>query len=583
MKATKRLLLIAGAFLMSVLAGAQNMYDAMNFSQNEYYGTARSMGMGNAMAAVGGDLGSIGINPAGSAVANYGQVTISPGLSVSSVVSRYSPMGEGAYGQSGITRSTDFALPNLGFTLRLETGNRTGLKSFTLGFVSNMTNQYQYSSSAHGINTMSSMLGEFADAAYGVQENILANYNSYDNSNVSWDVLTAYMGGFYSPIVLNDGTMVPGSYAAVTQAIAPDGTYCYVPGPLSQSSQVTKVGRKSDFLLNLAFNISDKLYIGANVGTPIVNYEYAELFHETAVDPLQFPIEYNGGNQTLYTNFNSASNNYKYISRLDGLYAKLGVIYLPFKGLRLGAAIQTPTVYNVSEKWQYTAATSYTDSFFNDSQSSPVGEYSYSLTSPYVVDLGIAYTFGTKALFSVDYELTDYSVMRIFNEYDEESWLLAGNDPFIDYNMTNRYFAGVSHSLRAGLEYRLNPAISLRAGYNLTTCPEKYWVNSFGETVTADDYFDDFEEYYNHRKSLVSASYYDDVTTSVSFGAGYSSPGSFFMDIAAKVVSFPKTTFSPYYDYEGYDSAGNMLTLVSPKISNDRKLVNVVLTFGWRF
>jgi hypothetical protein len=47
------------------------MYDGLTFSQNNYYGTARSIGMGNAMTAVGGDLGSIGINPAGSAVYNF--------------------------------------------------------------------------------------------------------------------------------------------------------------------------------------------------------------------------------------------------------------------------------------------------------------------------------------------------------------------------------------------------------------------------------------------------------------------------------------------------------------------------------
>ena len=50
--------------LAAVAAGAQTMYDGLTFSQNNYYGTARSIGMGNAMTAVGGDLGSIGINPA---------------------------------------------------------------------------------------------------------------------------------------------------------------------------------------------------------------------------------------------------------------------------------------------------------------------------------------------------------------------------------------------------------------------------------------------------------------------------------------------------------------------------------------
>lgn len=76
--------------LTAVAAGAQTMYDGLTFSQNNYYGTARSIGMGNAMTAVGGDLGSIGINPAGSAVAGYSQFTITPNLTLSSMNSSYS-------------------------------------------------------------------------------------------------------------------------------------------------------------------------------------------------------------------------------------------------------------------------------------------------------------------------------------------------------------------------------------------------------------------------------------------------------------------------------------------------------------
>lgn len=61
--------------LASVAAGyAQTAYDALMFSENNYEGTARSVAMGNAFTALGGDLGAVTINPAGSAVANYSQI-----------------------------------------------------------------------------------------------------------------------------------------------------------------------------------------------------------------------------------------------------------------------------------------------------------------------------------------------------------------------------------------------------------------------------------------------------------------------------------------------------------------------------
>ena len=81
----KKTILAITLMLAALTAGAQTMYDALTFSQNNYYGTARSIGMGNAMTAVGGDLGSIGINPAGSAVYNYSQFTLSPNLTVSTM------------------------------------------------------------------------------------------------------------------------------------------------------------------------------------------------------------------------------------------------------------------------------------------------------------------------------------------------------------------------------------------------------------------------------------------------------------------------------------------------------------------
>ena len=60
--------ILAAVFLsaMALQAGAQDWRDALNISENDYLGTARSVGMGNAMTAVGGDLGSLTFNPAGS-------------------------------------------------------------------------------------------------------------------------------------------------------------------------------------------------------------------------------------------------------------------------------------------------------------------------------------------------------------------------------------------------------------------------------------------------------------------------------------------------------------------------------------
>ena len=179
----------------------------------------------------------------------------------------------------------------------------------------------------------------------------------------------------------------------------------------------------------------------------------------------------------------------------------------------------------------------------------------------------------------MDYELTDYSVMRFS---DPDSDYMSG-DRYLDLNETNRNFAGLSHALRIGAEMKLSPAFSLRAGGSVLSSPERHWLDSEGQDVTADRYLREFDTYNSHAKNLVSSSYYKDRTVSLSFGVGYSSAGSFFADLGAKLTRYPETTFSPYYDYDNYNAAGSLVNVKSPRILNRPNLWNVALTFGWRF
>ena len=76
--------IIATALLAAAYANAQTAADAFLFSENNYEGTARTVAMGNAFTALGGDIGSVTFNPAGTAVAKYSQFSFTPGLTFSS-------------------------------------------------------------------------------------------------------------------------------------------------------------------------------------------------------------------------------------------------------------------------------------------------------------------------------------------------------------------------------------------------------------------------------------------------------------------------------------------------------------------
>ena len=55
---------------------SQEITDAMRYAQDNLNGTARFRAMGGAFGALGGDLSSINVNPAGSAVFSNNQVTL---------------------------------------------------------------------------------------------------------------------------------------------------------------------------------------------------------------------------------------------------------------------------------------------------------------------------------------------------------------------------------------------------------------------------------------------------------------------------------------------------------------------------
>ena len=569
----KKILVIAAFLAAAAGAGAQNIYDAITYSENNYFGTARSMALGNAVTALGGDLGSIGINPAGSAVAGYGQFTITPGLSISSVSSSYSPEGERMYGASNSLMNTRGSLPNLGLSMNYKTGRARGVKAITFSVLSNQTNDYNFLAEGYGANSQTSKIAEFADAAYGYSESQLARYASFNDSDIPWDFLTAYQAGMFGPYGWD------GVYAGVTETISDNGDYHYVPGALSQTSSLSKRGTKNDLILNLAFNVSDRVYLGFNVGLPTARYRYSESFYESAVNPDLFPIMYDDVDGTYTTYFLRGTYNYKYNADVDGIYAKVGVILRPTDGLRIGASFQSPTSFTVSESWQTFASTAFDDPYYDDDVTSPVGDFSYNLRSPYRASFGLAYAFGKQGLVSVDYELADYSVMRFSNIHRDR----MDSDEFVSENMTNKNFAGLAHALRLGAEWKLTPEFALRAGYALSTSPERYWTNNDGQTVTASDYMADFYSYFNRVKNLVTPHYYGDRTQSVSLGAGYSSAGSFFADFAVRYTKYPVSTFAPYYDYVSYDKSGYLLDVQAPRILNERSLWNVCLTLGWRF
>ncbi len=556
-------------------AAAQGWYDAYLFSQNEYGGTARSVGMGNAFTAVGGDPGSLTFNPAGSSVAAYSQLVITPGLSFASsyaigtqtqVDGKATVIG---YGNGVNADYTRFKLPNLGLIFNMDTGRRHGLKRWSFGIVMNTTQDYTSRINAAGVNNYNSYAGSLASSADGFAPEDLNGTWDYvpDPAHCpAWTDMVAYRSYMINHVAGRDGT-----YMALTECMDEDGNF-RIAGPLFQQYGSTRRGYKNDMLINLSANFSDRFYLGANLGITNLNYRIEEFWFEKPENVADFPtLDFDDGTSAR---FQSLRMRRDYRADGSGMYLKAGAIWRPFGGLRLGAAIQTPTILSIEENYAYTGDVSLSG-MYTGSVSSPEDEFRYRVVSPMRVNAGVAYTLGSVAILSADYELTRYGSMAFRSGYSDDPFETY-TDPFPDANADIRTLMGNAHTLRLGFELKPAPGLAIRTGYNYATSGirKEYVLN---------------ESTFNYEAVALSPERKAALASSnVSFGLGFASARSFYLDAALRFRFQPQDFLVPYYYYAAADGApfyekGVNVDIVTPEISVKSVVTEALVTLGWRF
>lgn len=543
----KKLLLSLTLAAAAFGAAAQSYTDALLLSDVTYYGTARSVAMGNAFTALGGDLGSIGINPAGSAVNSFSQLTVTPGVSINAIAANYNPAP--ALGNNGSTSRNSWAratLPNVGFTLNVNTKNRSGLKNVTIGFLGNATACYTGDLRASGINDQSSYMGYLA--ALANESGLSADALGGNFVSDTW--LWPAQIGFQTGMINSNGT----DYVGCAQATARDilGNYPVV-SKLTQEFNRVRKGHKHDMIFNVGFNISDVFFVGANLTVVNARVDQTRIFREEAPGGINLIVD---GEQDTFRSMKMEEWN---VVDATGFHAKIGVIAVPLPGLRVGAAIQTPTSLVIKEEWNL-AGDIWCNKHYDAYPNEP-NVYQYRLRMPFRASFGAAYALPGIGLISADYEITDFSTMR----YTEMRGRQEGG--FASTNNISRQFTGVQHNVRVGAEARLGQSLSLRAGYNLKTSPEYERYDGAGNLVNPYSY--------DGTQSLGGKVAIKSLTHAISAGVGYSSPGSFFFDAALRANLLPEDYVYPYPTYGvGIDS---------PEIASVSTLWDVVMTIGWRF
>ena len=434
MKAIKLTALTVLLVSLSWAGFAQDADQAYNFSENLYIGSARTLAMGNAFTAVGGDLGAISINPASSGVLRMSEFEISPSLITAVGKAEYL----GSYNQDDFTK---FSLPSFAYSQHVATGRMSGLVSFNFGFSFNRIKSFNSITSTTGImkagrgNNSSTWLG---DKVMTLLQYDPADYGDY-NSNIPWSAQLAWDTWLIEEV---DDLML-----GATENYDYDIDRAYLAGDIYQGIYRKTTGGIDEFTVNFAGNWNDNLYFGVNLNIYDVELNITDSFSEEALNSLDFE----SGIQQY---------NYNYWQRTvgTGVGLKAGLIFLPTEHLRLGATISTPTKYILTDYWVATMTNSFDNGNKNE-MTSPTGSYDYQVKAPMRYSLGIAYTIGTVGLVSFDYEGVNYSKIRM-RDYYGGTTEFSGDNNYISSN-----FKRNANIFRAGAELNLTPRMALRGGY----------------------------------------------------------------------------------------------------------------------
>jgi hypothetical protein len=424
------------------LSYGQYVDQALIFSQQNFGSTARSKAMGNAFGAIGGDFSSLSINPAGLGI--YLRSETSGTMNVMGLNST-----DATY-QKQITndQNYNFSFRNFGYVMTSPVqGGGSGLVSINLGIGFNKLNNFNQSISVGKNGSSHSRMDAFAENTNGINStNLLDENNPYSNGT-PWESKLAWEN-YLIDVSNPDKNGMGNAYQSIL----------FTNELVNQNQTINKEGFLNEYVASIGANFDHKLYLGATVGMQDLYYNESATYAEDG----EF------GNFEYY---NTAR------TRGFGYNLKLGVIVRPVPSLRIGAAIHTPTFFDLKEEFSSVMSSDLrnvsTAANGTHWAETPAGDYGYKMDTPMRGIGSVALQFGKKGMVSFDYELVDYSKAKLRNGSDGYKFSLENTDIKAIYQAVS--------NLRFGGEFKPTDALSLRAGYELFGTPYKSVINKVSQ------------------------------------------------------------------------------------------------------
>lgn len=546
----KRLFSIGMLAMAAVDAVAQTQYDAARFSGSELNGTARFVGMGGAMSALGADISVIGTNPAGIGLFRSHDLSLSFGFNKNVTNSNLG-------GTEVKDERTRASFDQLGFVYSTKIGNKTDLRYFNIGFNYHKMANFNRQFSSRGNLNGSSLSWQMQDMMLGT--GAYQNQASYD---ALLDAENPYTSSAYY------GTPFLGSMGVRTGLVddvtGNDGSFGMMGWNGASGDYYSREeGGINAYDFNLSFNVQDRFYFGATLGVYDVNYSRYSSYYETVLD--------DKGND----NGSFQLNNW-FTTDGAGLDLKLGVIVRPmeYSPFRIGFAVHTPIWYSLNDRYTATLGTDilafpekYTENLSD--YYAPDASYllEYQLATPWKFNVSMGTTFSNVLAMDAEYEFANYAKARY---KDAGGYDLAAANEAVD-----KYLKNV-HTFRIGMEAKFTPQFSFRAGYNYVTSPiadnSARYVPNLSTNKADYIWFDETRtdpEYHNLK-----------ARNTLTLGLGYR--GKFmYADVAYK-YDFYKSDFYMFDDYR-FSNDGNSIVSRNSAAAVNHDRHQLLLTLGVKF
>lgn len=421
-----------------------------SFAQNSFtFGTARSMALAGAMTSLGGDATSMMINPAGLGMYRTGEIAVTPIVTIQ----KSSTAGGSSYLNNGRTTG---AMSNVSAVFNVYENANTQLVSLNFGFGYNRVADLNYGYSFASMGNSSSIANLFSrqltdysvplDALYG---NDNPNWNDIPTN--LWGAVLGYKGGLTDQIYESNSSDPDDTDSPIWSStwISPAAT-------VDQYMRVESDGSIGEYDLSMGGNISNKIYFGLTVGILSLDQRLDIFYGEDYNNPSSF-----NGDRLFSSDYAQTI-----ITKGVGVNVKLGLVARPIEALRIGIAYHSPTKYSLDREYQgaMESVAEYNGETLSGYTTSPVlidnqdNNWSYKTNSKLM--LGASYTFGDRALISVDYERDWYGSMRMTQA---PSGLSTE-----DYNGISDIYQSVN-ILRVGGEMKVTPGVALRGGYGYSS------------------------------------------------------------------------------------------------------------------